>query len=66
MGLRGPKSINKSIMSHVFTDFYVPALTPRLNSIATSLQFSESIALITAVEYIRAPSPKRLTWTPGI
>jgi hypothetical protein len=30
-------------MSLIFIDFYVPALTPRLNSAETSLQLSENI-----------------------
>jgi hypothetical protein len=32
-------------LSLIFIDFYVPALTPRLNSTETSLQLSENIIL---------------------
>jgi hypothetical protein len=46
MSLRGPKSLrNVGGPSLIFIDFYVPALTPRLNSAETSLQFSETITL---------------------
>jgi hypothetical protein len=39
MGLRGPTSMRKvDDMCLIFIDFYVPALTPRLNSTETSLQ----------------------------
>jgi hypothetical protein len=33
-------------LSLVFIDFYVPALTPRLDCIKTALQLSENIALL--------------------
>jgi hypothetical protein len=33
MNLKGPKSMRKvDGLSHIFFDFYVPALTPHLNS----------------------------------
>jgi hypothetical protein len=32
-------------LSVIFIEFYVPALTPRLNSIKTSLQLSKNITL---------------------
>jgi hypothetical protein len=32
-------------LSLIFIDFYVPSLTPRLNSTETSLQLSENITL---------------------
>jgi hypothetical protein len=46
MSLREPKSMRKIVgLSLIFIDFYVPALTPRLNSTETSLQLSEDITL---------------------
>jgi hypothetical protein len=43
---RGAKSIRKvDGLSLILIDFYVPALTPRLNSTETSLQLSENITL---------------------
>jgi hypothetical protein len=46
MGLRGPKSMRKvDGLSHIFIDFYVPALTPRLISMESSLQLSENITI---------------------
>jgi hypothetical protein len=33
-------------LSLVFIDFYVPALTPRLDCIKTALQLSENVALL--------------------
>jgi hypothetical protein len=46
MSLRGHKSVRKvDGLSPIFIDFYVPALTPRLNSIETSLHLSENITL---------------------
>jgi hypothetical protein len=46
MSLRGPMSMRKVYgLSLTFINFYVPALTSRLNSTATSLQFSENITL---------------------
>jgi hypothetical protein len=46
MSLRGPKSMTKlDGLSLIFIDFYVPALTPRLNSTEASLQLSENITL---------------------
>jgi hypothetical protein len=44
MNLRRPKSIRK-VDGHglIFIEFYVPALTPCLNSIKTSLQLSENV-----------------------
>jgi hypothetical protein len=42
----GPESIRKVDDLHfIFIDFYVPAVTPRLNSSETSLQVSENITL---------------------
>jgi hypothetical protein len=42
----GPKSMTKvDCLSFIFIDFYVPELTPRLNSTETSLQLSENITL---------------------
>jgi hypothetical protein len=44
MSLRGPKSMRKvDGLSLMFVDFYVRALTKRLNSTETSLQLSENI-----------------------
>jgi hypothetical protein len=46
MSLKGPKSMRKvDGQSLYFIDFYVPALTPRLNSTETSLQISQNITL---------------------
>jgi hypothetical protein len=46
MSLRMPKSVRKADgLSHIFTDFYVSALTPRIDSTETSLQVSENINL---------------------
>jgi hypothetical protein len=43
MSLMGPKSMSKvDALSLIIIDFYVPALTPRLNSTETSLQLSET------------------------
>jgi hypothetical protein len=33
------------VLSLIFIDFHVPALTPRLNSTESSLQLSESVTL---------------------
>jgi hypothetical protein len=43
MSLREPKSEKSGWPESIFIGFYVPALTPRLNSIETSPQLSESI-----------------------
>jgi hypothetical protein len=44
MSLRGPKSKRKADgLSLIFIEFYVLALTSRLNSTETSLQLSENI-----------------------
>jgi hypothetical protein len=46
MSIRGPKSMRKQDgLSLILVDFYVPALTPRLNNTDTSLQLSENITL---------------------
>jgi hypothetical protein len=46
MSLRGPRSMRKvDNLSPIFIDFYVSALTPRLNGTETSLQLSENITL---------------------
>jgi hypothetical protein len=46
MILRGPKSMRKvGGLNPILIDFYVPALTPSLNSTETSLQLSENIIL---------------------
>jgi hypothetical protein len=46
MSLRGPKFMRKvDGLILIFIDFYVPVLTPRLNSTETSLQLSENITL---------------------
>jgi hypothetical protein len=46
MHLRGPKSMRKvDGLNLIFIDFYVPALSPYLNSTETSLQLSENITL---------------------
>jgi hypothetical protein len=46
MNLRGPKSMRKvDGLSLIFIDFYVPALTPRLNSTESSLQRYENATL---------------------
>jgi hypothetical protein len=43
MSLSGAKSMRKfDGLGLIFIEFYVPALTPCLNSIETSLQLSES------------------------
>jgi hypothetical protein len=39
-----------------FTDFYVPALTPRLNSTDPSLQLYENITLFAICGYIQVSS----------
>jgi hypothetical protein len=40
MRLKGPRSMRKiDGLSRIFIDFYVPVLTPHLNSSKTSLQF---------------------------
>jgi hypothetical protein len=50
MSLRGPKSMRKvDGLSLIFIDFYVPALTTRLNRTDTSLQLSENITLFAVV-----------------
>jgi hypothetical protein len=52
MSLRWPKRMRKvDGLSLILIDFYVPALTSRLNSTETSLQLSENITLF-AVRYI--------------
>jgi hypothetical protein len=49
MSLGGPKSMRKGHgLSLIFIDFYVPALTPRLNITETSLQLSGNITLFAA------------------
>jgi hypothetical protein len=46
MSLRGPMPVRKvDGLSLIFIDFYVPALTPRLNTAETSLQLSKKITL---------------------
>jgi hypothetical protein len=41
MSLRGPKSMRKvDGLSHMFIDFYFPALTPRLSGTEISLQLN--------------------------
>jgi hypothetical protein len=46
INFRGPKSVRKvDLLILVFIDFYVPPLTPRLNSADTWLQLSENITL---------------------
>jgi hypothetical protein len=46
MSLRGSKSMRKvDGLSLILIDYYVPGLTPRLNSTETSLQLSENITL---------------------
>jgi hypothetical protein len=46
MSLGGPNTMRKVDGScFIFIDFYVPTLTPRLNSTETSLQLSENITL---------------------
>jgi hypothetical protein len=43
---QGAKSMRKvDSLSLIFIDFYVPALTPRINMTETSLQLSENISL---------------------
>jgi hypothetical protein len=47
MSLSGPKAMRKvDCLSFILSDFYVPALTPRLNSTDTLLQLSENIILL--------------------
>jgi hypothetical protein len=44
MSVRGPKSMRKTNgLILILIDFYVPTLTPRLNSTDTSLQLSENL-----------------------
>jgi hypothetical protein len=46
MRLRGPRSISKvDGLSLIFIDFYVPAITPRLNNTEASLKLSENVTL---------------------
>jgi hypothetical protein len=45
ISLRGPKSMRKLEDVSLLIDFYVLALTSRLNSTETSLQLSENITL---------------------
>jgi hypothetical protein len=66
MSLRGPKSMRKvDDLSLVFSDFYVPALTPRSSSIETSLRLSENIIFF-AVCRIYAGVFNKETWAPGV
>jgi hypothetical protein len=56
MNLREPKSVRKvDGLSLIFIDFYVPALTPRLDSIETSLQVSDNITLFAAQTAEKTP-----------
>jgi hypothetical protein len=44
MNVKGPKSMRKiDGLGLIFIDFYVPTLTPCLNSTETSLQVSENV-----------------------
>jgi hypothetical protein len=56
ISLRGPQPMRKADgLGLIFIDFYVPVLTPRLNSIDTSLCLSEKIslfAILLSVAYI--------------
>jgi hypothetical protein len=46
MSLSGPRCVSKEGgLSLIFIDFYVPALTVRLDSTETSLQLAENITL---------------------
>jgi hypothetical protein len=49
MSFKRPKYMRKvDGLSLIFIDFYVPALTPRLNSSETTLQLSENITFFAA------------------
>jgi hypothetical protein len=51
MSLSGPKSVREvDGLSLIFIDFYVPALTPRLNRCETSMQISENITFFEITE----------------
>jgi hypothetical protein len=66
MSLRKPKSMRKvDGLSLILINFYVPALTPRLNSTETSLQLSKNITL-RSVAYIQVSSAKRPRYTSGV
>jgi hypothetical protein len=59
MRLRGPKSMRKvDGLNLIFIDFYIPALTPRLNSTETSLQLSKTKPSLRSVAYIQVSSAK--------
>jgi hypothetical protein len=60
MSLRVPKSMGKvDGLSHIFIDFYVPALTPHLNSNDILLQLSENIALFVVCRIYTGVTAKR-------
>jgi hypothetical protein len=60
MSLRGPKSMRKvDGLSLSFIDFYIPVLTPRLNSTETSLQPSENITLFAVCRIYTGVTAKR-------
>jgi hypothetical protein len=53
MSLRGPKSMKKvDGLILIFIDFYVPALTQRLNRTGTTLQVSENITPFAVLSHI--------------
>jgi hypothetical protein len=60
MSLVGPNSMrNVDGLSLIFIDFYIAALTPRLNSTETSLQLSENVTSSLSVAYTQASLTKR-------
>jgi hypothetical protein len=48
----GQVSEKADCLSFIFIDFYVPALTPRLNNTETSLQLSENITVFVVCRII--------------
>jgi hypothetical protein len=70
MSLGGPKSMRKvDGLNLIFIHFYVPALTPCLNSTETSLQLSENITLFAVCRihvYIQVSSAKIPRYTPDV
>jgi hypothetical protein len=61
MSHRGPKSMRKvDDLSLIFIDFYVPALTPHLNSTESSLQPSENIILFVVCRMYRCHQQRDL------
>jgi hypothetical protein len=62
MSQKGPNSMRKVyIVSLIVINFYVPAITPRINNIKTSLQLSANITLFALCRITRVSSAKRPT-----